>query len=126
MDLDKFFCDLNLKIEDLFTGNKLSQNSTVTQPEDDKDLFLSKSKLWICFREPVVGSCGDNPAPVENINAPYLVGLFPIHLAVLTSSTELVYYLINERGAKLDVKCVESDSPFYGMTPLDMILHVMR
>ncbi|KAK1390797.1 hypothetical protein POM88_018975 [Heracleum sosnowskyi] len=122
---EKFFSDLNLKIEDLFTGNKLSQNSTVTQPEDDKDLFLSKSKLWICFREPVVGSCGDNPAPVENINAPYLVGLFPIHLAVLTSSTELVYYLINERGAKLDVKCVESDSPFYGMTPLDMILHVM-
>nr|XP_017219094.1 PREDICTED: uncharacterized protein LOC108196351 isoform X2 [Daucus carota subsp. sativus] len=91
----------------------------------DTDLFVSLSKvLMLIYGDPVSVT---RPSGRVDMNAPVIDGMYPLHLAVLTSSQLLVRRLIGLDGARLDVKCCgDPNSPFYGLTPLEMALQVLR
>lgn len=94
----------------------------------DAVLFLSLAKVsMLIYGRPEFRTLSCRRTPLVDINAPILDGMFPLHLAVMTSSRDLVDKLIESYRAKLDVKCCgDPDSPFYGLTPLEMALEIMR
>ncbi|KAL8154909.1 hypothetical protein AgCh_000313 [Apium graveolens] len=64
-------------------------------------------------------------AAVDDINTVVLDGMYPLHLAVFTPSTDLLSDLIEHYGANPNVKCSDANSPFNEMTPLEMALHLI-
>lgn len=92
------------------------------------DLFLSLSQVsMLIYGKPGFMTLTSRDPPRVDINAPIFDGMYPLHLAVLTSSQLLLDELLESSGAKLDVKCCgDPNSPFYGLTPLEMALQVLR
>ncbi|KAK1366977.1 hypothetical protein POM88_042538 [Heracleum sosnowskyi] len=94
-------------------------------PSDD--IFLSLPLVsTLIYGEAEFGILTSRHTPRIDINAPIIDGMFPLHLAVMTSSGFLIHKLLGLYGSKLDVKCCgDSNSPFYGLTPLEMALKVL-
>lgn len=130
--MKQIFSDLEQKIEKLFTQDDLAALNDPAPSLDDNDnrLFLPTSKLlMLIFRIKALNinsAATPPPSVVEDINAPILDGMYPLHLALLTPCTPLLDHLIVQCGANPNVKCSDANSPFYGMTPLEMALHLMR
>lgn len=131
----QIFSDLEQKIEKLFSKKKKDRDdyndylemAKHNDDDEDVDLFLSLSKVsMLFFRQPDYEVKSSRDYLRVEMNAPVLDGMFPLHLAVLTSSGILVENLLYVYKAKLDVKCCDPSSPFYGLTPLEMALDSMR
>lgn len=132
---EQIFSDLEQKIEKMFSKKKKDRavydehlELVKYNGDDDVDLFVSLSKVtMLIFRRPDFETLSSQDFPRVDINSPVVDGLFPLHLAVMTSSEILVGDLLDVYEAKRDVKCCgDPNSPFYGLTPLELALDLMR
>ncbi|KAK1366986.1 hypothetical protein POM88_042547 [Heracleum sosnowskyi] len=129
---EKLFSDLEDQIIKSFSkkdhavyNEHLERHKLNGDPSDD--IFLSLPIVsTLIYGEAEFWILTSRHTPRIEINAPIIDGMFPLHLAVMTSSSFLIHKLIGLYGAKLDVKCCgDPGSPFYGLTPLEMALKVL-
>ena len=130
----QIFRDLEHKIvksfnkKDKAVYNNYIETVKFNRDDDDAGLFLSLHKVsMLIYGTPSFATLTSRNPPRFDINDPIFDGMFPLHLAVLTSSRALVVKLIDSYRAKLDVRCCgDPNSPFYGLTPLEMALKLIR
>ncbi|KAK1366973.1 hypothetical protein POM88_042534 [Heracleum sosnowskyi] len=129
---EKLFSDLEDQIIKSFSkkdhavyNEHLERHKLNGDPSDD--IFLSLPIVsTLIYGEAEFWILTSRHTPRIDVNAPIIDGMFPLHLAVMTSSSFLIHKLIGLYGAKLDVKCCgDPGSPFYGLTPLEMALKVL-
>lgn len=126
--------NLEHKIDKRFTEDDIAffKDWSKKNPIDNANgSFLSTSKLLMLFfgtktdsieAYNILNSEQRPPLVVDDINSVVLDGMYTVHLAVFTPSTDLLSDLIEHYGANPNVKCCDANSPFHDMTPLEMAL----
>ncbi|KAL6498996.1 hypothetical protein OROHE_026297 [Orobanche hederae] len=114
------------KIKEYITGRNLS---SLTNHNEDMGFFLSTEKvIYLIYHIPTSWPHELNwqkAGPDVDINTSIVDGMFPLHLAVMTSSFRLVVHLTMHSGAKLDVRCDNPNSEFHGMTPFQLAMDLL-
>ncbi|KAL6576604.1 hypothetical protein OROMI_010880 [Orobanche minor] len=114
------------KIKEYITGRNLS---SFTNHNEDMGFFLSTEKvIYLIYHIPTSWPHELNwqkAGPDVDINTSIVDGMFPLHLAVMTSSFRLVVHLTMNSGAKLDVRCDNPNSEFHGMTPFQLAMDLL-
>lgn len=126
--MDEIIVNLEHKIDKRFTENELAYFKDHNPIDNANGSFLPTSKLLMLFFGIKAHNFDSEQVPlpplvVDDINTPVLDGMYPLHLAFFTPSTDLLTHLIEQYGANPNVKCCDANSPFKDMTPLEMALH---